>query len=106
MTTASVLKSIIPVSRFNKGEAGQIFDELTLDNTKIVVKNNVPVAVMLSPAEYTRIIEMNEDNILITEAAMRIGHADNKDFIPEADFLTAIGLTEADITNSDDVEIE
>lgn len=106
MTTASVLKSIIPVSRFNKGEAGRIFDELTLDTTKIVVKNNVPVAVILSPEEYTRLIEMNEDNILLAEAAMRIGHADKKDFITEADFISSIGLTEADIANIDDVEIE
>lgn len=61
ITTASVLQSMIPVSRFNKGEAGKIFDELSRDKTKIVVKNNVPVAVLLSPAEYTRIIEENEE---------------------------------------------
>lgn len=68
ITTASVLQSMIPVSRFNKGEAGKIFDELSRDKTKIVVKNNVPVAVLLSPAEYTRIIEENEDNLLVAEA--------------------------------------
>lgn len=61
ITTASVLQSMIPVSRFNKGEADKIFDELSRDKTKIVVKNNVPVAVLLSPAEYTRIIEENEE---------------------------------------------
>lgn len=61
ITTASVLQSMIPVSRFNKGEAGKIFDELSRDKTKIVVKNNVPVAVLLSPAEYTRIIEENKE---------------------------------------------
>lgn len=68
ITTASVLQSMIPVSRFNKGEAGKIFDELSRDKTKIVVKNNVPVAVLLSPAEYTRIIEENKDNLLVAEA--------------------------------------
>ena len=68
ITTASVLQSMIPVSRFNKGEAGKIFDELSRDKTKIVVKNNVPVAVLLSPAEYTRIIEENKDNLLVAKA--------------------------------------
>ena len=83
-----------------------MFDELTHNKTKIVIKNNVPVAVIFSTEEYTRLIEMNEDSILLAEAAMRIGHADKKDFIAETDFIKSIGLTEKDITNSDDVEIE
>lgn len=106
ITTAAVLNSMIPVSRFNKGEAGRIFDALSHDKTKIVIKNNVPIAILLSPAEYTRLIEVNEDSILLAEAAIRIGHSDKKDFISEADFIKSIGLTEADINNGDDVEIE
>ncbi len=106
ITIATVLNSMIPVSRFNKGEAGRIFDALSHDKTRIVIKNNVPVAILLSPAEYTRLIEVNEDSILLAEAAMRIGASDKKDFIPEADFMQSIGLSEADINNSDDIEIE
>ena len=106
ITTATLLNSMIPVSRFNKGEAGRIFDALSRDKTKIVIKNNVPIAILLSPEEYTRLIEVNEDSVLLAEAAMRIGHSDKTDFIPEADFIKAIGLTEADIINSGDIEIE
>ena len=106
ITTAKVLNSMISVSRFNKGEAGRIFDELSHEKTKIVVKNNIPVAVLLSPEEYTRIIDETEDSLLLAEAAMRIAHSNTKDFIPETDFMQSIGLTEADIDNSGDVEIE
>ena len=38
ISTAAVLNSMIPVSRFNKGEAGRIFDALSHDKTKIVIK--------------------------------------------------------------------
>ncbi len=106
LTTISVLQSMIPVSRFNKGEAGKIFDELSRDKTKIVVKNNVPVAVILSPEEYTRLVELNEDNMLLAEAAIRISHANPSDYISEADFIKTIGLTESDIANCEEVEIE
>jgi len=97
---------MIPVSRFNKGEAGRIFDELTHDKTKIVVKNNVPVAVILSPDEYARIIDENADNILLAEASMRVSQSSQSDFISETDFMRAIGVTQEEIDTSNDVEIE
>lgn len=106
MTTTAVLQSMIPVSRFNKGEAGRIFDELTHDKTKIVVKNNVPVAVILSPDEYARIIDENADNILLAEASMRVSQSSQSDFISETDFMRAIGVTQEGIDTSNDVEIE
>jgi len=106
MTTTAVLQSMIPVSRFNKGEAGRIFDELTHDKTKIVVKNNVPVAVILSPDEYARIIDENADNILLAEASMRVSQSSQSDFISETDFMRAIGVTQEEIDTSNDVEIE
>lgn len=106
MTTTDILNSIISVSRFNKGEAGRIFDELQNDKTKIVVKNNVPVAVMLSPEQYALLANDSEDYRLQAEAAMRIAQSDKADYISETEFISSIGLTEADISNSEEVEIE
>lgn len=106
ISTASILKSMVPVSRFNRGEAGKIFDELSHVKTKIVMKNNVPIAVLLSPEEYTRLIDETEDSLLLAEAAMRLTNCDESNFISEADFIKSIGLTEADLNNCEEVEIE
>lgn len=106
MRTVSLLNSMIPVSRFNKGEAGRIFDELARDKTKIVIKNNVPVGVLLSPDEYANIIDEAADNLLLAEAAMRYANSAPDEFISERAFIQAIGLTDGDLAAADDVEIE
>ncbi len=106
MTSINILDSFIPVSRFNKGEAGRIFLQLHTQKIQIVVKNNMPIAVMLSPEEYTRLVEEKEDSILLAEATNRVAHSRKNDYIPESNFITSIGLTEEDIANAEDVEIE
>ena len=48
---AEVMRSMVPVSRFNKGEAAKIFDEVAQTGIKIAVKNNKPACVLLSPKD-------------------------------------------------------
>ena len=38
MSVISVMKSIVPITRFNKSEANRIFDEVEASGTKIVMK--------------------------------------------------------------------
>lgn len=106
MTTSTILNSMIPVSRFNKGEAGRIFDDLSRDKTKIVIKNNMPIAVILSPETYARLIDEAADNILLAEATVRMTRSSQNDFISQADFMSAISITEEDINSIDEVEID
>ena len=106
MTTASVLNSIIPVSRFNKGEAGRIFDELRNDKTRIVVKNNKPVAVIHSSDEYSRLVEEKADSALLSQASLRMTHSRPTDCLTEQEFISAAGLTEAEIQAAGDIEID
>ena len=56
-----VMKAIVPIKRFNKGEANQIFDEVESGGTKIVMKNNRPACVLMSPGQYESLIEMLSD---------------------------------------------
>ena len=49
------LQSLVPISQFNKGQAAKIFDRLHSEKELIVLKNNQPSAVILSPEEYTQI---------------------------------------------------
>ena len=55
--TADVLNSLISITQFNKGQASKIFDRLRTERQLIVLKNNTPSAVILSPEEYERLAE-------------------------------------------------
>lgn len=72
MSVISVMKSIVPITRFNKGEANRIFDEVEASGTKIVMKNNRPVCILMSPAQYENLMEMLSDYITREEAERRI----------------------------------
>ena len=50
MSAVGIMKSIVPITRFNKGEANKIFDEVQASGTKIVVKNNKPACCCLLPS--------------------------------------------------------
>ena len=45
MSVVGMMKTMIPITRFNKGEANKIFDEVQRTGTKIVMKNNSPACV-------------------------------------------------------------
>lgn len=64
----NMLNSIIPISRFNKGEANKIFDEVSQSGYKIVVKNNSPTCVLLTPKKYEELMEIVENYYLLAEA--------------------------------------
>ena len=74
----NILQCLIPISQFNKGQASKIFDRLHDEKELIVLKNNQPSAVILSPEEYTRLTEIEEDYYLLIEANKRIEDNGNK----------------------------
>ena len=63
-----IMKSIVPISRFNKGEANRIFEEVESSGTKIVMKNNRPACILMSPEQYESLMEMVPDYLLQEEA--------------------------------------
>ena len=46
------IKNIVSITLFNKGKASQMFSRVDKGETLVVVKNNKPVAIILSPEEY------------------------------------------------------
>ena len=56
MNITNILKLLIPITQFNKGKASQLFSRVQKGETLVVIKNNVPIAVVISPEEY-QIIE-------------------------------------------------
>ena len=57
LTATKMLKSFVPISRFNKGEAGKIIEEVKKDGIKVVVKNNAPECVMITVEDYDHLVE-------------------------------------------------
>lgn len=56
LTATKMLNSFVPISRFNKGEAGKIIEEVKRDGIKIIVKNNEPECVLLTVEDYDRLV--------------------------------------------------
>lgn len=104
--TAELLHSLVPISQFNKGQAAKIFDRLRSEKELIVLKNNQPSAVILSPEEYTRLTEIEEDYYLLLEANKRIKENGDKKTIPITDVLINLGIDKDEIMNTEDIDIE
>ena len=112
--TANFLMRLIPISQFNKGQASKIFDRLRSEPELIVLKNNQPSAVIFAPDEYIRLAEIEEDyNLLIgsgkTPSAVsrqRLAANEGKPAIPAADVMKHFGISDADLEEVEEPEIE
>ena len=100
MNTVNVLDSIIPISLFNKGQANKIFAEVKKSGTKIVVKNNAPECILMSPQSYQQMMEEYENAILAAEAEKRL--AQKTEYISHEDVMKDFGLDSSDLN---DVEV-
>lgn len=100
------LNSLVSITQFNKGQASRIFDRLNTEKQLIVLKNNVPSAVIISPEEYIRLSEIAEDYYLLTEAQVRLKSNEGKKALSFSEVMQNCGITENDIENAEDLEIE
>ena len=71
---ASAIRNTIPISLFNRGLAGKIFEEVKQCGAKVVMKNNTAECVLLSPDEYIQLIDEVNDARLLTMATERMAN--------------------------------
>ena len=57
MAKAAPLNKTVPITAFNRGKAGQIFSEVKRSGMAVVIKNNAPECVLLSPQQYEEMRE-------------------------------------------------
>ena len=105
LPSGSTLDAMIPITRFNKGEAGKIFDEVKQTGFKIVLKNNAPACVLVSPDRYREMVDELQEARLYALVADRLEN-DTGETSSFEDILAGDGLTLADIDAMEDVEIE
>lgn len=101
MSVLNVMKSIVPITRFNKGEASRIFEEVQAGGPKIVMKNTRPACVLMSPEKYESLMEMLSDYILQEEAERRL--AGSEETLSQNEVMKSLGITQAEL---DDVDVE
>ncbi len=104
--TANFLSRLVPITQFNRGQASRIFDRLRSESELIVLKNNQPSAVILSPDEYTRLAEIEENYKLLLEATKRLAANEGKVALSEAEVLKHFGITDTDLEEMEEPEIE
>ena len=103
-TAREIINSIVPISRFNKGEAGKIFDEVTKEGVKVVIKNNIPTCILINPNDYENVLEELENYKLYVEAEKRLNSSSYKT-MSEKDVMSNLGISEDDIDKTE-VEID
>ena len=102
---ANILNSLVPITQFNRGQASRIFDRLHTESQLVVLKNNQPAAVILSPEEYARLSEIEEDYFLLIEATKRLAE-NSAPTTPMDEVIKELGITDEEIDAAEDVEIE
>lgn len=102
----SAIKDTVSISLFNRGLAGKIFDEVRKTGAKVVMKNNAAECVLLSPEEYTEIMDELNDARLLAVANARLRHTDVSAAVPSGDVYHELGITEEDLADADEVDIE
>ena len=100
-----VLNSLIPITQFNRGQASRIFDRLHTESRLVVLKNNQPAAVILSPAEFSRLNKIEEDYMLLLEAVERLTHNAKPD-VSMDEVLKELGISNEELEAAEDVAIE
>ena len=100
---ANLLQSLVPISQFNKGQAAKIFDRLHSEKELIVLKNNQPSAIILSPEEYTRLTEIEEDYFLLLEANRRMEGNGNNETISFDSVMNNLGINEDELLDMENL---
>ena len=98
--TADILDSLVPITQFNRGQASKIFDRLHSESQLIVLKNNQPAAIILSPSEFQRLSEIEEDYTLLLEATRRLKE-DSSSTSSREEVMSELNISEADLAAGD-----
>jgi PHD/YefM family antitoxin component YafN of YafNO toxin-antitoxin module len=106
MDILGALKNTVSISLFNKGQASKIFDSVRKTGIKIVMKNNKPECVLISPEDYVKMIDQLNDAKLLMLANERMAKVNPEKMITQKEFDEKYGIMESDLQGFDEVEFE
>ena len=102
----SAITNTVPITQFNRGYAGKIFEDVKKSGAKVVMKNNAAECILLSPDEYVKIMDELNDMRLLAIANQRILNSDSNTWISDEEMNKRLGISEEDLKGFDEVEIE
>ena len=102
----NVITNTISISLFNRGLAGKVFEDVKRSGAKVVIKNNAPECVLLSPDEYVKLMDEVNDARLLTLASERMANYDINKTVSEDDVMKELGITADELADADKVELE
>jgi len=105
LSVSDFVNTIVPISRFNRGGASKIFDEVKKTGIKIVLKNDIPACVLITPEKYDDMVRQLEDYELFFEAEKRMKLAEKTGFVTSDDVMRDLGVHPEDL-NDIDVDID
>lgn len=106
MSIRSVIENTIPISQFNRGLAGKIFEEVKRHGAKVVMKNNSPECVLLSPEEYIHLLDEVNDARLLATATQRMSAFNSSTVISQEQVDREFGFSPTDYEETDGIEFE
>lgn len=106
VSMAGALDSLVSISQFNKGYTSRIFDKLKEKKQMVVLKNNEPAAILLSPEEYARLAEAEEDYLLLCEAVRRMEQSKYGPMFSMEEVMKELGVTQEELDALPDSEME
>ena len=102
----SAIRDTIPISMFNRGLAGKIFEEVRKAGAKVVMKNNLPECVLVSPEEYAQLIDELNDARLLAAASQRMASFDPSTLVTQEEFDQRFRFSKEELDAVGEVEIE
>jgi len=96
----------IPISQFHKGMAAQIFSDVRKSGAKVVIKNNEPECVLMSPTEYMGFMDELADTRLELLALKRIAGGALEHIYSQKEVMDSLGISDEDLAEMEEVEIE
>ncbi len=104
--TTNILNQLVSISQFNRGQASKIFDRLHSERQIVVLKNNLPTAIIITPEEYSRLVGIEEDHLLFLEATKRVSNEKKQNTLTIETIMTELGISQTDIDNCEEIELE
>lgn len=101
-----ILNRLVPITQFNRGQASRIFDRLQNEPELVILKNNQPSAIILSPEEYTRLSEIEENYLLLLEATKRMKKSKGKKALSVTEVFERLNISANELDDVEDPEIE
>lgn len=105
-TVRSAIENTVSISQFNRGQAGKIFEDVRRNGAKVVMKNNAPECVLMSPEDYVKLLDALEDAQLQVMAIERLTNYDPEKTLSMEDIDREFGFTKEDLEGFEDVEFE